>query len=88
MHMVVWLDFDNMGMTVEEYIDQYITAEIPDSPPVGDNSVAAKLQRKYRRFILDNMYHTCSPNYCLVDGRCLKRFPVQFRLKCVIFCFI
>uniref|UniRef100_A0A183CF04 OTU domain-containing protein n=1 Tax=Globodera pallida TaxID=36090 RepID=A0A183CF04_GLOPA len=83
-HLCLILDFARMKMSMEDYIDDYISAEIPELPHDGDNSQAAKLQRLFRRFILDNMYHTCSPRYCLVDGKCTKHFPRPFAEQTVI----
>uniref|UniRef100_A0A183C4Z0 ATP-dependent DNA helicase n=1 Tax=Globodera pallida TaxID=36090 RepID=A0A183C4Z0_GLOPA len=83
-HLCLILDFARMEMSMEDYIDDYISAEIPDLPSDGDNSHAAKLQRLFRRFILDNMYHTCSSRYCLVDGKCTKHFPRPFAEQTVI----
>uniref|UniRef100_A0A183CC21 ATP-dependent DNA helicase n=1 Tax=Globodera pallida TaxID=36090 RepID=A0A183CC21_GLOPA len=83
-HLCLILDFARMQMSMEDYIDDYICAEIPELPHDGDNSHAAKLQRLFRRFILDNMYHTCSPRYCLVDGKCTKHFPRPFAEQTVI----
>uniref|UniRef100_A0A183BU64 ATP-dependent DNA helicase n=1 Tax=Globodera pallida TaxID=36090 RepID=A0A183BU64_GLOPA len=83
-HLCLILNFARMQMSMEDYIDDYISAEIPELPHDGDNSHAAKLQRLFRRFILDNMYHTCSPRYCLVDGKCTKHFPRPFAEQTVI----
>uniref|UniRef100_A0A914H992 Helitron helicase-like domain-containing protein n=1 Tax=Globodera rostochiensis TaxID=31243 RepID=A0A914H992_GLORO len=83
-HLCLILDFSRMQMSMEDYIDDYISAEIPELPHGADNSHAAKLQRLFRRFILDNMYHTCSPRYCLVDGKCTKHFPRPFAEQTVI----
>uniref|UniRef100_A0A183C069 ATP-dependent DNA helicase n=1 Tax=Globodera pallida TaxID=36090 RepID=A0A183C069_GLOPA len=83
-HLCLILDFARMQMSMEDYIDDYISAEIPELPHDGDNSHAAKLQRLFRRFILDNMYHTCSSRYCLVDGKCTKHFPRPFAEQTVI----
>uniref|UniRef100_A0A183C0L1 ATP-dependent DNA helicase n=1 Tax=Globodera pallida TaxID=36090 RepID=A0A183C0L1_GLOPA len=83
-HLCLILDFAKMQMSIEDYIEDYISAEIPDLPCTGDNSHAAKLQRLFRRFIIDNMYHTCSPRYCLVDGKCTKHFPRPFAEQTVI----
>ena len=82
MHMVIGLDFEAIKRegkitTYEEYIDEYITAEIPEKAPVGDHSAAARLQNKYREFVLKSLYHTCSPNYCQKNGPCSKYFPVK-----------
>jgi hypothetical protein len=79
-HLVLILDWDNIEMSKEEYIDNYISAEIPALPQAGDQSNAAELQRRYRDFVVKNMYHTCSPNYCLRDGKCTKGFPVNIFL--------
>uniref|UniRef100_A0A183C0L0 ATP-dependent DNA helicase n=1 Tax=Globodera pallida TaxID=36090 RepID=A0A183C0L0_GLOPA len=83
-HLCLILDFALMQMSMEDYIDDYISAEIPELPHDGDRSHAAKLQRLFRRFILDNMYHTCSPRYCLVEGKCTKHFPRPFAEQTVI----
>jgi hypothetical protein len=87
-HLVLILDWDKLDMSKEEYIDNYISAEIPDLPQAGDQSNAAKLQRRYRDFVVKNMYHTCSPNYCLRDGKCTKGFPVNIFLLNTNFLYI
>uniref|UniRef100_A0A183C837 Helitron_like_N domain-containing protein n=1 Tax=Globodera pallida TaxID=36090 RepID=A0A183C837_GLOPA len=80
-HLCLILDFARMQMSMEDYIDEYISAEIPDLPHAGDNSHAAKLQRLFRRFILENMYHTCStrdPLPTVIDDRIVG---VQYRRR-------
>jgi hypothetical protein len=64
-------------MSKEEYIDEYIQAEIPLSPKTGDNSKAGQLQKRYKKFVEDSLYHTCG-DWCSARGRCDKYFPVKF----------
>jgi hypothetical protein len=76
--MVLWLDWEKisaMGLSKEEYIDEYIQAEIPIAPPLSDRKKPAVLQRHYKTLVEKNMYHTCA-DWCSAGGRCDKRFPV------------
>jgi hypothetical protein len=78
--MVLWLDWEKIaakGLSKEQYIDEYIQAEIPIVPPKTDGTKPAVLQRYYKRLVENTMYHTCA-DWCRMDnGRCDKRFPVK-----------
>lgn len=74
-------------LTPEEYIDEYISAELPERPSKeqlqmkGHKKGAKKtdpavLQEQYYQLVANQMYHTCSTDYCLAEGICQKRFPV------------
>jgi len=63
-------------MTKEEYIDEYIQAELPAPPPAGDNSKAAQLERRYGKLVREQMYHRCADWCKNPRGGCSKRFPV------------
>nr|CAD2195580.1 unnamed protein product [Meloidogyne enterolobii] len=79
-HFAVILDWDRMRtqgciFTKEDYMDQYICAEIPDLPNESDQSQSAQLQRELYRVIVSANIHKCDKR-CLRDGRCKQRFPV------------
>jgi len=81
-HFAVILDWDRMRtkgciFTKEDYMDQYISAEIPDLPNESDQSQSAQLQRELYRVIVSANIHKCDKR-CLRDGRCKQRFPVCF----------
>jgi len=63
-----------LNITAEEYIDQYIKAEIPVEVEPRRKDKRAQAARIYRENVINFMMHTCSPN-CIVDGKCSKRFP-------------
>jgi hypothetical protein len=67
-----------MQLTAEQYIDEYISAELPEMPHPKDKSKAANQQREYCELVKGNMYHTCKDDYCKENGKCKKRFPVIF----------
>ncbi|KAL3073431.1 hypothetical protein niasHT_038569 [Heterodera trifolii] len=80
-HFALILDWDRIrnGGTIntpEDYIEQYISAEIPDNPPGRSSDVLLK-RELYNTLRMKNI-HTCSVRRCLVDGKCLKRFPKPF----------
>jgi hypothetical protein len=63
--------------TAEDYMAEYICAELPEMPNDGDKSEAAIRQRLLCQIIEEKNIHTCSRDRCLVDGKCKKRFPVS-----------
>lgn len=73
----MWAAHDR-ELTPESYMDEYITAEIPQLPDERDNSPAANAQRDYHNFVITRLYHTCSEKHCKTPGKatCQKRFPV------------
>nr|CAD2192828.1 unnamed protein product [Meloidogyne enterolobii] len=81
-HFAVILDWDRMRtkgciFTKEDYMDQYISAEIPDLPNESDQSQSAQLQRELYRVIVSANIHKCDKR-CLRDGRCKQRFPKKY----------
>jgi len=82
MHFCGILDWDLIRFhgifTKEEYMRQYISAEIPDLPNKSDRTAAAAAQRNLHNIIIQKNIHTCAPLRCLnEDGKCRKRFPVR-----------
>uniref|UniRef100_A0A914GSI1 ATP-dependent DNA helicase n=1 Tax=Globodera rostochiensis TaxID=31243 RepID=A0A914GSI1_GLORO len=80
-HTAIILDWDrmrNMGkiQTPADYIDEYISAEIPPNP-TGRTKEAAQ-QRALHKTITTKNIHTCSTKHCLQDGKCRKHFPKPF----------
>uniref|UniRef100_A0A183BUF0 Helitron_like_N domain-containing protein n=1 Tax=Globodera pallida TaxID=36090 RepID=A0A183BUF0_GLOPA len=80
-HTAIILDWDrmrNMGkiQTPADYIDEYISAEIPPNP-TGRTKEAAQ-QRALHKTITTKNIHTCSTRHCLQDGKCRKHFPKPF----------
>ncbi|KAL3096906.1 hypothetical protein niasHT_028962 [Heterodera trifolii] len=80
-HFALILDWDRIRNggninTPAEYIEQYISAEIPDNPS-GRSSEVLLRRELYKTLRLKHI-HTCSAKRCLVDGKCVKRFPKPF----------
>ena len=82
MHFAVILDWEKMRTsgritTKEEYMEQYISAEIPDLPNSMDRTESAQSQRLLHQIVVTKHVHTCN-QHCQRDGvRCAKRFPVK-----------
>ena len=85
--MVLILDFEKLNMTEEEYIDQYISAEIPELPNPGDKSKIAQKKRERHHRVTNLLIHTCLKDRCKEKETdpCNKHFPVSF--SCVLLCF-
>ncbi|KAL3075367.1 hypothetical protein niasHT_033597 [Heterodera trifolii] len=80
-HFALILDWDRIRSggninTPAEYIEQYISAEIPDNP--SGRSPEVLLRRELYKTLRLKHIHTCSAKRCLVDGKCVKRFPKPF----------
>uniref|UniRef100_A0A914M1P1 ATP-dependent DNA helicase n=3 Tax=Meloidogyne TaxID=189290 RepID=A0A914M1P1_MELIC len=79
-HFAVILDWEKMRTsgritTKEEYMEQYISAEIPDLPNSMDRTESAQSQRLLHQIVVTKHVHTCN-QHCQRDGvRCAKRFP-------------
>uniref|UniRef100_A0AC34RS69 ATP-dependent DNA helicase n=1 Tax=Panagrolaimus sp. JU765 TaxID=591449 RepID=A0AC34RS69_9BILA len=77
-HMVIITEPPSGGFT-PEYVDDYISAEIPDLPHPNDNSDIANQQRRLHEIITSKNLHDCGLGApCNVDGRCTKRFPKPY----------
>jgi len=91
-HFAVILDWENMRKSgritsKEEYMEQYISAEIPDLPQPNDRTESAVSQRLLHQIVVTKHVHTCN-QHCLRDGiRCAKRFPVRI-FKCIFMYFL
>ncbi|KAL3121183.1 hypothetical protein niasHT_006212 [Heterodera trifolii] len=80
-HICLILDWEAMRVggktrTPEDYIDEYICAEIPPKP--DENARDAQLQRHLYTTVTTKNIHTCAENRCLVDGKCVKHFPKPY----------
>uniref|UniRef100_A0A183BU25 RING-type domain-containing protein n=1 Tax=Globodera pallida TaxID=36090 RepID=A0A183BU25_GLOPA len=80
-HFALILDWDRMRSngtinSPEEYIEQYISAEIPEN--LSGRSADVLRQRELYKTITTKNIHTCSAQRCLADGKCTKHFPKPF----------
>ncbi|CAK5068760.1 unnamed protein product [Meloidogyne enterolobii] len=83
-HFAVILDWEKIRKSgcitsKEEYMSQYISAEIPDLPIPEDRRESAVLQRLLHKIVVTKHVHTCN-QHCLREGlrRCAKRFPHNY----------
>jgi hypothetical protein len=90
-HIVVILDWEKQQLlynkaggqeefTPEMYCENYISAEFPAEPNSSDTSNEANMNREYRQFIANSLYHTCRTGRCKEKrgDKCNKRFPVIY----------
>jgi hypothetical protein len=82
-HLVLMNDpSDRVDPNSAEYVDQYISARIPDKPEPGDPNYDAKLY--YYNLVVSLYIHDCEDNEnaaCRVgrpDGQCRFGFPKRF----------
>ena len=72
-HILLILDQESKFRTVDE-IDRVVCAELPD-PDVDPELF---------HIIKTNMFHgPCTPEQCIKNGRCLKKYPKQFAQETV-----
>jgi len=59
--------------------DEFISAEIPDLPPLNDTSKLAEEQRRYHNLVTKYMIHTCiNTSGCWNGRKCTKGFPKNY----------
>jgi len=74
-HMVIINELQEDSNT-PFFVNDYISAEIPDKPDDDDQSEIAQQQRRLYEIITLLFLHDCSDtSSCRVDGKCTKRFP-------------
>ncbi|XP_031333809.1 uncharacterized protein LOC116163816 [Photinus pyralis] len=80
-HRLISLDCPNTS----EYVDEYVSAEIPHLPSEDDKSDEAEVQRKLRDLVVKYQIHDCS-SFCLNEkGKCNKGFPKKFSSETTIY---
>ncbi|TMS34337.1 hypothetical protein L596_001959 [Steinernema carpocapsae] len=57
-----------------DFVDQYVSAEIPGLPADNDHSLWAEEQRRLHKLVTSHMLHDCG-EWCVIGERCSKRFP-------------
>ena len=67
MHLLVTLAH-GYKMTTPEIVDKFISAEIPDAE-----------DSQLQDIVLKNMIHGPCGDWCMVNGKCSKRFPKSFQ---------
>ncbi|KAL3110848.1 hypothetical protein niasHT_014785 [Heterodera trifolii] len=84
-HICLILDWEAMRVggkiqTPEDYIAEYICAEIPPKPDGEDVDLSTDeaRQRQLYTTVTTKNIHTCAENRCLVDGKCIKHFPKPY----------
>ena len=84
-HYCLILDWDRIYAqgnirSKEDYMAEYICAEIPKLPKQGDRTQAAKLQRELHETVKTHNIHTCKQGRCKKPDRpnCNKRFHVIY----------
>jgi len=68
-----------------ENLDQYICAEIPVLPNPEDKSPMAKRQRTLFDLVMEKQIHSCSPLWCMKNGKCDKNFPMPFSRQSILY---
>jgi hypothetical protein len=77
-HILLWHEQTD-DLDTPEFVDRYISAEIPELPAEDDKSEEANQMRRLHHVIVNHNLHHCTENtQCLVDGKCTKRFPKPF----------
>ena len=72
----------------EDYMEQYISAEIPDLPNSKDHTGSSISQRSLHNVVVTRHVHTCN-QHCKRDSlRCAKRFPVLFTSIYILLLFL
>ncbi|KAL3088960.1 hypothetical protein niasHS_009634 [Heterodera schachtii] len=82
-HICMTLDWERIRLhgviqSPEDYMSEYICAEIPSLPEARLRTEEAKRTRELYKTITTKHIHTCSAQRCLVDGKCKKHFPKPF----------
>ncbi|KAL3106584.1 hypothetical protein niasHT_018226 [Heterodera trifolii] len=84
-HICLILDWEAMRVggkirTPEDYINEYICAEIPQKPDGEDVELSADeiRQRHLYTTVTTKNIHTCAENRCMADGKCIKHFPKPY----------
>ena len=86
-HHVHWLGMyrPEQDPDTTDYIDQYISAEIPDLPDEAterDEPEKAEQMRRLRHLVQTLMIHECKESsVCRLNGKCTKGFPKPFKAE-------
>uniref|UniRef100_A0A183C0C5 ATP-dependent DNA helicase n=1 Tax=Globodera pallida TaxID=36090 RepID=A0A183C0C5_GLOPA len=80
-HFCLIMDWERMRaggkiQTPEDYIDEYVCAEIPPKPE--GRTKEAGLARQLYEIITKKNIHTCTAKRCLADEKCNKHFPKPY----------
>jgi hypothetical protein len=79
-HVVILLRApEGVNPATAEFIDQYITAEIPDEPDVNDHSPAGVRARKYFETVGKQYIHTCTDACKTKKKKCRFSFPFGYQ---------
>ena len=79
LHCLLILDKGTPGLGTPEFVDDLISAEIPDYPSDQATPAARQQKRLYDQVVKYNL-HDCN-EWCLVDRKCNKRFPKEFAFE-------
>jgi hypothetical protein len=83
-HILLWVE-ETPDKGTPEWVNRYISAEIPDLPEDDDRSEAAEQMRRLHRIITTQNLHTCTERTgCWVNGKCTKRFPKKYSYQTVL----
>lgn len=79
-HCLFCLDRCVEGFGTPEFVDQLITAEIPDRPSEETKDTPEGIQQQRYYDLVKQLYiHDCTEkSMCMIDGSCNKRFPKPF----------
>ncbi|TKR63210.1 hypothetical protein L596_027067 [Steinernema carpocapsae] len=72
-HILIVLE-EGEDTGIPDFVDQYVSAEIPDLPADDNHSLWAEEQRRLHKLVTSHMLHDCG-EWCVVGERCSKRFP-------------
>lgn len=87
LHCLLALDPDTPGLGTAAFVDDYISAELPDLPEDTRSTEEGRQQRRLYDAVVKFNVHDCN-DWCLVgdatNRRCNKRFPKPYSTETVI----
>ncbi|XP_031358919.1 uncharacterized protein LOC116182523 [Photinus pyralis] len=68
-----------------EFVDEYISAEIPVLPPASDKSEKAEMQRRLHDLVIKLQIHTCNFHCLNEKKKCSRGFPKRYSNVTIIY---
>ncbi|KAH7703286.1 hypothetical protein AAVH_29542, partial [Aphelenchoides avenae] len=85
LHCLFTLDEDTPGLGEATYVDEYISAELPDLPEDWKSTSEGRRQKRLYDSVVKFNVHDCN-DWCLVGNppRCNKRFPKPYSVETIV----
>ena len=77
-HILLILSNEDRHIT-PEFVNSFVVAELPPNPEDTEDPIEKEQRKRLETIVLNNMVHGPCGEKCMIDGKCSKGYPKEFK---------